>query len=166
MEWFVYDLLLSRAVHCRRQVHFCSALRTNLSPFARCTLKLIRHSPPFLIKIYYASLLAWLRALHPEILTNREMVNFQKLDFLLFFFINCVTSGARELNGIRQTGLDPIIQNAKCESPRWNIATSREKTFSLNLILTQQWRNLVTMCVTSNTTDVETTLRDHMWRQM
>ena len=45
-----------------------------------------------------------------KIWTNREMVNFQKLDFLRFFFINCVTTGARELNGIHQTGLDPIIQ--------------------------------------------------------
>ena len=40
------------------------------------------------------------------------MVNFQTLDFLRFFFINCVTTGALELNGISQTVLDPIIQSA------------------------------------------------------
>ena len=55
-----------------------------------------------------------------KILTNREMVNFQKLDFLRFFFINFVATGlgAREWNGVSQTGQDPIIQSAKCESPR------------------------------------------------
>ena len=63
-------------------------------------------------------------------LTNREMVNFQKFDFLRFFFINCVTTGVRELNGISQTGPDPIIQNAKCESPRWAFVRSRENVLA------------------------------------
>ena len=30
------------------------------------------------------------------------------------------------MNGISQTGLDPIIQSAKCESPRCDIVRSRE----------------------------------------
>ena len=34
-----------------------------------------------------------------KILTNREMVNFKKLDFLRFLTINSVTKRARELNG-------------------------------------------------------------------
>ena len=62
-------------------------------------------------------------------LTNREMVNFQKFDFFRFFFINCVTTGGRELNGISQTGLDPIIQSAKCES-HIDIVMSRENVFT------------------------------------
>ena len=33
-----------------------------------------------------------------EILTNREMVNFQKIDFLRFLTTNSVTTGVRELN--------------------------------------------------------------------
>ena len=46
-----------------------------------------------------------------EILTNTEIVIFQKLDFLRIFFINWVTTEARELRRISQIGLDPIIQN-------------------------------------------------------
>ena len=45
-------------------------------------------------------LLARLPPLHSKMLTNREMVNFQKWDFFRFFFytvtINCVTTGARK----------------------------------------------------------------------
>ena len=54
----------------------------NLSPFARSTLGLNRHFPAIFITIY--------RCLHDlglyiwKMLTNREMVNFQKLDFLHF----------------------------------------------------------------------------------
>ena len=80
--------------------------RTNLSPFALCTLRLNRHSPASFIKIYYP-----ITALHDsglyiqKILTNREMVNFQKLDFLRFLTINSVTTGARKLNGTSQISL-------------------------------------------------------------
>ena len=52
-----------------------------------------------------------------KILNNRDLVNFQKFDFLRLFFINCVTTGERELNAISGTGLDRIIQSTKCESP-------------------------------------------------
>ena len=38
-------------------------------------------------------------------LTNRETVNFQKLNFLRLT-INCVTTGAQELNGINQIHLE------------------------------------------------------------
>ena len=59
------------------------------------------------------SLLAWLRALHPEILTKREMVNCQKFDLLLFLTINSVTTGALELNGTSLMSL--ATHNAKGE---------------------------------------------------
>ena len=39
---------------------------TNLLPFVRCILGLNRHSPAILLKYIMLSLLAWLRALHPE----------------------------------------------------------------------------------------------------
>ena len=39
-------------------------------------------------------------------LTNREMVNFKRLDFLRFLTINCVTTEARELNVTNQFLLD------------------------------------------------------------
>ena len=45
---------------------------------------------------------------------------------LFVIFINCVTTGRWELNRISQTGLEPIIQSTKWESPRWNIVKSRE----------------------------------------
>ena len=60
--------------------------RTNLSPFARCTLGLNRHSPAnIFIKIYYAT---------QCFTSNREMVN-----FFAILTTNSVTTGARELNG-------------------------------------------------------------------
>ena len=40
-----------------------------------------------------------LRALHPEKMTKRKMVNCQKFDILLFLTINYVNTGAQELNG-------------------------------------------------------------------
>ena len=48
------------------------------------------------------SLLARLTPLHSpqKMLTNREMVNFQKWDFVVFVFtftINCVATGARKM---------------------------------------------------------------------
>ena len=54
------------------------------------------------------------------------MVNFPNLDFSWLFLINYVTTEALELNGISQTGLDPIIQSTKCESPRCDIVSYRE----------------------------------------
>ena len=46
-----------------------------------------------------------------KILTKREMINCQKFNFLLFLTINFVTTGARELNGIRQISL--VTHNAR-----------------------------------------------------
>ena len=50
-----------------------------------------------------------------KILTNREMENFLKLDFLLIFSVNCVTTGARELNETSQVSL--ATHNSKREMP-------------------------------------------------
>ena len=70
--------------------------RTNLSPFARCTLGLNRHSPAIFIKIFYAITACMIQGCPSRkyFRTNREMVNFQKLDFLQFFTTNSVTTGA------------------------------------------------------------------------
>ena len=48
-------------------------------------------------------------------LTNREMEDFLKLDFLLIFSANCVTTGARELNETSQISL--ATHNSKREMP-------------------------------------------------
>ena len=73
--------------------------RINLSPFVRCTLGLDHHSPRHL----YSNILCDhcfhdLGLYIQKLLTNKEMVNFQKLDFLRFLTANAVTTGARELN--------------------------------------------------------------------
>ena len=49
-------------------------------------------------------------------LTNREMVNFQNMDSAIFLYaltIKCVTTGARELDGISLTWLGPMIESMK-----------------------------------------------------
>ena len=48
-----------------------------------------------------------------KILNKREMVNFQKLDFLRFLTTNSLTAGARELNGISVISL--ATNNSKRE---------------------------------------------------
>ena len=75
--------------------------RTNLSPFARCTLGLNCHTPVIFSRLC-DHCLHDLGLYIQKILTNREMVNFQKFDFLRFLTINSVTTGARELNGTSQ----------------------------------------------------------------
>ena len=45
------------------------------------------------------------------ILTEREMINYQKFNFLLFLAINYVNTGLRELNGTSKMSL--ITRNAK-----------------------------------------------------
>ena len=89
--------------------------RTNLSPFSRCTLRLNRHSLAIFIKIFLCD-----HCLHDsglyiqKILTDREMVNFQKLDFLRFLTTNSVTTGARVLNGTSVISL--ATHNSKRET--------------------------------------------------
>ena len=74
--------------------------RTNLSPYGRCTLGLNRH---FLKNILCVTACITQGFNYIQtILTNREMVNFKKLDFLRFLTTNFVTTGARELNGTSQ----------------------------------------------------------------
>ena len=46
-------------------------------------------------------------------MTNREIVNFQKLDFLRFISVNCVTTGARKFNETSQISL--ATHNSKRE---------------------------------------------------
>ena len=48
-----------------------------------------------------------------KMLTKREKVNFRKFDFLLYFTINSVTIGGRDLNGTSQISL--ATHNAKGE---------------------------------------------------
>ena len=48
-----------------------------------------------------------------KILTKREMINCQKVNFLLFLTINSVTTAVRELNGTSQISL--ITHDAKGE---------------------------------------------------
>ena len=74
---------------------------TYLSPFARYILGLIRHSRHFYYYILCDNCLHDLGLYIWKILTNREVVSFQKLDFLRLFFINCVTTAAKELNVAR-----------------------------------------------------------------
>ena len=59
------------------------------------------------------SLLALLRALHPENIDYKRNGKLSKFDFLLFLTINSVTTGARELNGTSQISL--ATHNAKGE---------------------------------------------------
>ena len=89
--------------------------RTNLSPFARGTLELNRHSPAVFIKIYsyYAIIACMTRLYIQKILTNREMENIQKLNFLPFLITNSVTTGARDLNRTRYISL--ATHNSKRE---------------------------------------------------
>ena len=47
------------------------------------------------------------------LLAEREMINCQKFNFLLFLTINSVTTGVRELNGTSQMSL--VTDNAKGE---------------------------------------------------
>ena len=69
--------------------------RTNLWHFAWCTLEL-NHN--FYLNILCDHCLHDSGLYIQKILTNREMVNFQKLDFLRFLTANSVTTGAQELN--------------------------------------------------------------------
>ena len=78
-------------------------------PVAFRSLGLNRHSPTIFIKIHYAITAFYIQ----KILTNREMVNFQKLDFFRFLTINSVTIGVRELNGTIQISLS--THNSKRE---------------------------------------------------
>ena len=84
--------------------------RTNLSPFARCTLGLNRN---FIKNILCDHYLQDFRVLHSENIDKREIINCQQFNFLLFLTINSVTTGARELNGTSQISL--VTHNAKGE---------------------------------------------------
>ena len=64
---------------------------------------------PFLLKIYYADSGLYIQ----KILTKREMINCQKFNLLLFFTLNSVTTGVRELNGTREISL--VTHDAKGE---------------------------------------------------
>ena len=50
-----------------------------------------------------------------KISTTREMINYQKLNFLLFLTINSVTIGVQELNGTSQISL--VTHDANGEMP-------------------------------------------------
>ena len=88
----------------------------NLTPFARCTLGLNRHSPAICIKISYV-ITAYVTHgfTSRKKLTNREMVNFQKLDFLRSLTTHSVTTGAREVNGTSVISLATCTHNSKRE---------------------------------------------------
>ena len=50
--------------------------------------------PPFLLKIYYVITACMTRGLYiQKILTKRKMMNCQKINLLLFFTLNSVTTG-------------------------------------------------------------------------
>ena len=88
-----------------------SLARTNLSPFARCTLGLSRH--------FYKKNILCDHCLHDsglyiqKILTKREMIYCQKSNFLLFLTIYSVTTVVRELNETSQISL--VTHDAKGE---------------------------------------------------
>ena len=83
--------------------------RTTLSPFARCILGLNRHSPAIFIKICYA--ITACMALGFTLFTNREMVNFQKLDFFAIFNIKFCHYRSARISGTNQ--IMPATHNAK-----------------------------------------------------
>ena len=70
--------------------------------------------PPFLLKIYICDHCLHDSWLYIQIkLTKREMINCQKLNFLLFLTINSVTTVVRELNETSQISL--VTHDAKGE---------------------------------------------------
>ena len=84
--------------------------RTNLSPFAGCTLGLNRH---FIKNILCDHRLHDSGLYIQEILTKREMINCQKFNFLLFLTMTSLTTGVRELN--RTIPMSLVSHNAKGE---------------------------------------------------
>ena len=54
------------------------------------------------------------------------MVNFQKLYFLWYFSVNCVTTGARDLNEPSQISLATHNSKRKCERSTWGVVKSSE----------------------------------------
>ena len=95
------------ARHCRTG---SSLARTNLSPFARCTLGLSRH---FIKNILCDHCFHDSGLYIQKILSKREMINCQKFNFLLFLTINSVTTAVRELNETSQISL--VTHDAKGE---------------------------------------------------
>ena len=83
---------------------------THLSPFARCTLGL---NAIFIKNILCDYCLHDSGFFIQKILTKRELINCQKINFLLFLTINSVTTGVRELNGTSQISL--VTHDAKGE---------------------------------------------------
>ena len=84
--------------------------RTNLSPFSRCNWD----SAAIFIKNILCDHCLHDSGLYIEkISTKREMINCQKINFLLFLTINSVTTGVRGLNGTSQVSL--ATHNAKGE---------------------------------------------------
>ena len=81
-----------------------------LSHFTRCTLGLNRH---FYLNILCDHCLHDSGLYIQKILTNKEMANFQKLDFLRVLTTNPVITGARKLNGTSVKSL--AIHNSKRE---------------------------------------------------
>ena len=70
--------------------------------------------PPFLLKnILYDHCLHDSELYIQKILTKREIINCQKLNFLQFLTINSVTTAVRELNGTSQISL--VTYDAKGE---------------------------------------------------
>ena len=62
--------------------------------------------PPFLLKNILCDYFLHDSGLYTQkILTEREMVNLQKFNRLLFLTLNSVTTGVRELNGTSQISL-------------------------------------------------------------
>ena len=84
--------------------------RTNLSPFARCTLGLSRH---FYQNILCDHCLHDMELYIQKILVKREMINCQKNNFLLFLTINSAITAVRELNETSQISL--VTHDAKGE---------------------------------------------------
>ena len=100
--------LLTSAYHLYRRKTIplsptASALRTNVPPFARCTLGLNHHSPAIFNMIYYGITARMTKSFTSGKLLT--MVNFQKLDLLLFFYELSV--------GISPTGLHPIMRESQ-----------------------------------------------------
>ena len=89
---------LSSVMHCFVRI-FTDRKRSSMYlpvAFRSYILGLIRHSRHFYYYILCDNCLHDLGLYIWKIFTNREVVSFQK-DFLRFFFINCVTTAAKEL---------------------------------------------------------------------
>ena len=105
MKWFkIYNLNAFFSDRKHASTHYPAAFRSVHTGI----------EPPFFYQKYIMqSPLAWLRALPQKILTKREIINCQKINFLLCLTMNSVTTGVRELKGTSQMSL--LTHNAKGE---------------------------------------------------